>query len=155
MGKITVRVARPEEASALTDICKRSKAYWGYDAEFMRLSALSLTVTPEAIATRRVLVAENEHGAVLGVVAAMPMPEDGVYDLDRLFIDPSAIKTGVGRVLFLAAADLARKEGAKELSILADRNAGAFYERMGATYVGEAVSDSIPGRVLPVYQFDL
>ncbi len=154
MGKITVRVARPDEAGALTDICKRSKAYWGYDAEFMRLSELSLTVTPDAIATGRVLVAESD-AALLGVVAVMPMPKEGVYDLDRLFVDPSAIKTGIGRALFLAAADLARKDGAKELSILADRNAVAFYERMGATYVGEAISDSIPGRMLPVYQFDL
>jgi GNAT superfamily N-acetyltransferase len=155
MGKFTVRTARPEEAEALTAICKRSKAHWGYDAEFLRLSSLSLTVTPEAIATGRVLVAESEDGTLLGVTAAMPLDRDGVYDLDRLFIDPPAIKTGVGRVLFLAAADLARKEGAKELSILADRNAVPFYERMGATYVGEAVSDSIPGGVLPVYQFDL
>jgi GNAT superfamily N-acetyltransferase len=102
-----------------------------------------------------VLVAEGEGGTLLGVSAAMPMPKEGIYDLDRLFIEPSAIKTGVGRVLFHAAADLARKEGAKELAILADRNAVPFYERMGATYVGEAVSDSIPGGVLPVYQLDL
>jgi GNAT superfamily N-acetyltransferase len=155
MGNFTVRLAKPEEAEALTALCMRSKAHWGYDAEFMRLSTLSLTVTPEAIETGRVLVAEDKDGALLGVAAAMPMPKQGVYDLDRLFIEPSAIKTGVGRVLFLAAAELARKEGAKELLILADRNAGPFYERVGATYVGEAISDSIPGRMLPVYEFDL
>ncbi len=155
MGKFTVRPAKAEEAEALTAICKRSKAYWGYDAEFMRLSALSLTVTPEAIETGRVLVAEGDDGTLLGVAAAMPIDRDGVYDLDRLYVDPPAIKTGVGSVLFRAAVELARKEGAKELSILAERKAAGFYERMGATYVGEAVSDSIPGRVLPVYQFDL
>ncbi len=31
----TIRRAKPEEAQLLTELCMRSKAYWGYDAAFL------------------------------------------------------------------------------------------------------------------------
>jgi hypothetical protein len=34
-----IRLARVEEAAALSDLCFRSKAVWGYDPEFMALIA--------------------------------------------------------------------------------------------------------------------
>ena len=40
-----VRPARAGEAAALTALCVRSKAHWGYDATFMRLCQASLTVS--------------------------------------------------------------------------------------------------------------
>ena len=97
-----------------------------------------------------VLVAIGAGGALLGVAAAVPMEEKGTYDLDRLFVEPGAIKSGVGRALLLAIAEMLREEGAERLSILADPNAAAFYERLGAELVGEGPSDSMPGRMLPL-----
>ena len=41
------------------------------------------------------------------------------------------------------------------MTILADPNAAAFYERMGARYLRHAPSDAIPGRTLPFYEYDL
>src|SRR5262245_36628803 len=41
---VRVRAAGPGEAAALGALCERSKAHWGYDAEFMRLSRRSLQV---------------------------------------------------------------------------------------------------------------
>ena len=83
----TVRPARAGEAASLTALCLRSKAHWGYDAEFMRLSALTLKV--------------------------------------------------------------------HEIDITADPHATPFYERMGARFLRNAPSDAIPGRVLPLYEYDL
>jgi len=37
----------------------------------------------------------------------------------------------------------------------ADPNAAPFYERMGARFVRNAPSDAIPGRTLPLYEYDL
>ena len=34
-----IRLARVEEAAALSDLCFRSKAVWGHDPEFMALIA--------------------------------------------------------------------------------------------------------------------
>ena len=55
----------------------------------------------------------------------------------------------------LHAIDEARRRGAKRLTILADPYAAAFYERHGARPVGEAPSDAIPGRLLPLYEVAL
>jgi predicted N-acetyltransferase YhbS len=151
---MTVRAARVEECEVLSAICLRSKAHWGYDAEFLRRSAHSLTVTPELIASGRVLVADKD-GRPVGVAAVMPMSAEGEYDLERLFVDPSAFGCGAGTALFRAICELARTEGAQKLVILADPNATGFYERVDAVRVGEAPSDSIPGRMLPLYEFAL
>ena len=41
------------------------------------------------------------------------------------------------------------------MTILADPNAAPFYERMGARFLRNAPSDAIPGRTLPLYEYDL
>ena len=41
------------------------------------------------------------------------------------------------------------------MTILADPNAAAFYQRMGARFLQDAPSDAIPGRTLPLYELDL
>ena len=146
---ISVRSARVGESQSLTALCVRSKAHWGYDAAFMRRSRESLTVSDSEIVDGRVLVAERQ-GLVFGVARVEP---DG--ELGLLFVDPRTINRGVGRALFEAAVALARRLGAKRMAILADPNAAPFYERMGARFVSQAPSDAIPGRMLPLYEYDL
>jgi len=146
---ISVRSARVGESQSLTALCVRSKAHWGYDEAFMRLSQASLTVSEAEIVERRVLVAERQ-GLVFGVARVEP---DG--ELGLLFVDPRTMNRGAGRALFEAAVALARRLGAKRMAILADPNAAPFYERMGARLVSQAPSDAIPGRMLPLYEYDL
>src|SRR6266550_3123685 len=95
----TIRPARPEEASALTALCIRSKAHWGYDAVFMRQAAAALTLSPAMIEPGRVLVAESHGGDLLGV-AAVEEGGAGGFDLALLFVEPTALRTGIGRALF-------------------------------------------------------
>jgi GNAT superfamily N-acetyltransferase len=114
----------------------------------MRLSQASLTISEADIASARVLVAEQ--GVVFGAARVEP---DG--ELGLMFVEPSAMGRGAGRLLFHAAADLARRLGARVMPILADPNAASFYERMGARFVAHAPSDAIPGRTLPLYEYDL
>ena len=75
--------------------------------------------------------------------------------LGLMFVDPPAIGSGAGRILFEAAVVLARRLGAKRMVILADPNAAAFYQRMGARFLRNEPSDAIPGRTLPLYVYDL
>jgi GNAT superfamily N-acetyltransferase len=96
-----------------------------------------------------VLVAERQ-GLLFGMAR---VEADG--ELGMLFVDPRTIARGVGRALFEAAAALARRLGARRMAILADPHAAPFYERMGARFVADAPSDAIPGRTLPLYEYDL
>jgi GNAT superfamily N-acetyltransferase len=150
---IRVRSARPEEADALTALCIRSKAHWGYDAEFMRQSATTLTVTAAMIEEGGVLVAEQQHDSLLGVASVEATQTAGKFELSLLFVEPFAIGTGVGRTLFEAAASLVEEQGGSTLSILADPFAAAFYQHLGAVKIGEAPSDAIPGRCLPLFDY--
>ncbi len=150
---VQVRPARTEETDALTALCIRSKAHWGYDAEFLRQSTPALTVTPSMVEEGGVLVAEDQHGRLLGVAAAKITERQGTFDLALLFVEPSALGMGVGRTLFEAVARLVGRQGGSSLSILADPFAATFYQHLGAAKVGEAPSDAIPGRYLPLFDY--
>ena len=148
-----IRPARPGEAAGLTALCLRSKAHWGYDAEFMRLCLPSLTVGEQSIAEGRVLVAIDGTGRTAGTVS---MGRDGDdAELALMFVEPAAMGGGTGRQLFEAAVALARELGYRRMTILADVNAAPFYARMGARFLRNEPSDAIPGRVLPFYEYDL
>lgn len=155
MSEITIRPALLNEAGALSALCFRSKAHWGYGDEFMARSRAALTISPEFIATGRVFVAEPEGCGPLGVASVAPLAEKGDYDLVHLFVDPTTMLKGVGRLLFEAAANKARADGAQRLVIQSDPHAAGFYRRLGATDAGEAPSESVPGRMLPVLRFVL
>jgi GNAT superfamily N-acetyltransferase len=131
----------------------RSKAHWGYDAEFMRLCTAALTVSEASIAAGRVLVATDNAGRTIGTVSVAE--DDEGPELALMFVDPPAMGGGIGRALFEAAVRLARRLGYSRITILADPNAAPFYERMGARFLRSAPSDAIPGRTLPLYEYDL
>jgi len=150
---VRVRQAEAGEAQALTALCLRSKAHWGYDAEFMRLCVPSLTVGEDAIAEGRVLVATDDNSQVIGTASVLRDGDDA--ELGLMFVDPAAIGGGIGRALFDEAVGLARRLGYRRMTILADVNAAPFYERMGARFLRNAPSDAIPGRTLPFYEYDL
>src|ERR1700726_2722397 len=138
-----IRPARVEEAAALSDLCFRSKAVWGYDPEFMALMLAALGVAGEDIAAGDVWVATGADRQIAGVVALAPGDAPGALDLNKLFIEPRHIRSGVGRALLAHAIAEARRHGAGRLTILADPNAAAFYERAGAVRIGEAPSDAV------------
>lgn len=148
-----IRPAQTGEAASLTALCLRSKAHWGYDAEFMRLCVPSLTVTEQSIAEGRVLVAIDEAGNTAGTVSVGRDGDDA--ELALMFVDPGSIGGGTGRTLFEAAVALAQDLGYRRMTILADVNAAPFYERMGARFLRNEPSDAIPGRFLPFYEYDL
>ncbi len=85
---------------------------------------------------------------------ACVLSDGDAADLDALFIDPPAIGGGAGRAV-RGGRHPGRRQGSRRMTILADPNAAAFYERMGARYLRNAPSDAIPGRTLPFYEYDL
>lgn len=147
--RIRLRKARRGEALRLSALCRRSKAHWGYDASFMRASRAALTVSPSDIAQGSVTVAENHAGRPLGLYRLDRTGRN--VELGLLFVDPAAIGRGVGRALMDHAIEAARRRGFIAMEILADPNAAAFYEVIGARLIEIAPSDAIPGRTLPRY----
>ena len=149
---VVLRAPEPGEIKALDALCFRSKAHWGYDADFMELCRPVLHVDPEAIGQGRVQVAEID-GAIAGVAQ---FTVDRVNaELDLLFVDPDHMGKGVGRALFEWACVTSRSQRAARLHILSDPDARGFYEKMGADYQGDEPSDAIPDRMLPRFRKEL
>lgn len=151
---IAIRPARVAEAAALGALCVRAKAHWGYDAAFMAMSARALAVSAADIEAGVVWVAVDGADAPLGI-AELAWIDPETADLDKLFVDPKAMGAGVGAALLRFVAAEAARRGHRVMTILADPNAAPFYERMGARFERMAPSDSIPGRELPLYVFDV
>jgi GNAT superfamily N-acetyltransferase len=146
-----IRPAREGEAPALGALCVRSKAHWGYDAEFMRLSWRSLQIDPAAIAEGRVFAAVDARDEPLGVVGCALLGDD--VDLMHLFVEPGAPSRGIGRALFATAIEWTRAQGRRTLLIASDPNAVGFYRRLGAVDAGWIESEAIPGRMLPLLKY--
>jgi GNAT superfamily N-acetyltransferase len=113
----------------------------------------ALTVDPAAIRAGDVFVATDGDRPV--GLHQTEGPSGAVLELVLLYVEPAWIGRGVGRALLHHAATLARRRGAEALSILADPHAAAFYRSQGAIQVGDAPSDAIAGRMLPLFRLVL
>jgi GNAT superfamily N-acetyltransferase len=150
--RLRIRPARAEEADALSALALRSKAYWGYDADFRERCRAELTLSPTDLPRCRPAVAELD-GRVVGFVTLEGSPPEG--EIGALFVEPREIGAGAGRALWLHAVATARAAGFARLIVDADPGAEGFYLRMGATRVGESPSGSLPGRMLPRLVYEL
>jgi GNAT superfamily N-acetyltransferase len=140
---------RPPEAhelEALSALCLRSKAVWGYDQAFLDACRAELTIQAEELTTTNICVAEHD-GAIVGVAQITVVGDNA--DLQKMFVEPTTLGLGVGRSLFEWASSKAKTLGAQHLTIDADPGAAGFYRKMGAVDNGAVASGSIPGRVLP------
>ena len=99
-----------------------------------------------------VLVHETD-GAADGVGVLVASRPDA--ELEHLWVYPPAIGRGVGRRLFQAVAEEARRIGARRIALNSDPYAEAFYRRLGAVRIGDHPVAEIPGRVLPRLAFSL
>lgn len=149
---LILRDARIDELAALTELCLRSKAVWGYDEAFMQACRAELTLAPRDLQTSRIQIAESDD-KIVGV--AQVSVEGANASLDKLFVEPKLMRSGAGRRLFAWVVEAAREQGASTLVIEADPDAAPFYRRMGARDDGFAPSGSIPGRLLPRLKLDL
>ncbi|MDA9405251.1 hypothetical protein XH98_18030 [Bradyrhizobium sp. CCBAU 51745] len=141
-----LRPPRIEELPALSALCLRSKAVWGYDRDFIEACRRELIIEPCDMRSSAIAVAE-ENGRLVGA-AQMKVTGDEA-DLLKLFVEPTMLRAGVGTKLFHWAVSEAARMGAARMLIEADPDAAPFYRRMGARDCGLAASGSIPGRMLP------
>jgi GNAT superfamily N-acetyltransferase len=147
-----IRRALPTEAAELTALALRSKAHWGYDAAFMAACVVPLTIAAERIAAEPFFVLE-EDGRIWGYYGLRVSGEEA--ELTNLFVEPEAIGRGCGKRLWAHAIEVARAAGCRRLRIESDPFAEPFYRAMGAERIGEAPSEAVPGRMIPLLTYVL
>jgi GNAT superfamily N-acetyltransferase len=151
MTTATIRRAEQHDREELARLSFRSKAYWGYDAAFMESVREQLTPSEDYIADGRVFLAEA-NGTILGFYGFLY--EDDRLWLYDMFIDPEAIRTGIGRLLWHHCVEFARTTGEPAFYIESDPNAEEFYNKMGAVRDGQRIAAG-SGRILPVLRYDV
>jgi GNAT superfamily N-acetyltransferase len=103
MTEPRLRPAAPDDHERLRELTFESKAYWGYERDFVRRWADGLGFGSDC----ERWVAELD-GAIVAWAALVP-PADGVAVLDDLWVDPGWIGRGLGSRLFRLAVARGRK----------------------------------------------
>ncbi len=150
--QLLIRAPELGELPALSELCMRSKAVWGYDEAFMAACRRELSFDLHDLESSHIAVAARGED-VVGVAQVRVAGNEA--DLAKLFVDPAAMRLGVGQALFAWALDTARALGASRMVIEADPDAAPFYRRLGAREVGLVPSGSIAGRMLPKLVLEL
>jgi GNAT superfamily N-acetyltransferase len=148
---IRIRKAQSGDGRELTRIAHAAKRFWGYPEKWIRLWKPDLTVTSDFIRDHPVYCAVRGSAIVgfYGVSGTGPRRE-----LEHMWIDPDAIGSGVGRLLFGHLVRHLRRAGVTKLTIASDPNAEGFYRKLGARRVGSVPSQPA-GRRLPLLVVDL
>lgn len=147
-----LRAALQGEAAALSALAYRSKAHWGYDADFMQACLGELTLTDEFLREAHVRVYESGR-RLLGFYSLVPLGCD--LELAHFFVDPPAIGRGVGRAMWEDATLCTRALGHVRLVVESDPFAEGFYLRLGAERIGETPSRVRPDRLLPLLIYEI
>ena len=148
---VDIRILAEANLDAASDLCVRAKSHWGYDPEFINLCVPALKLRTEDLATSDVV------GALCGdqlVGVAQLFTVDTEAMLDKLFVEPEYIGTGIGRTLFEWAVRKSTEWGAAKILIESDPFAVPAYTAFGCKQVGFSYSE-VTRRELPTMEYSL
>lgn len=151
-----IRAAVTSDSDALTEISFAAKRYWRYPEEYFRIWKNELTITPDYI-NRNIVFAAFIKSIPIGYYSIINLPDSfrindirmpaGLW-LDHIFIKPSFIGNGIGKILLNHAEEKCISTGHNILHVLSDPNAKDFYLKSGYDYIDD-IPSSIEGRTTP------
>lgn len=150
---MNIEKANNDDHEILTEITKKSKAFWGYSNEQMTQWNDALTITQEYIQTNFTykLTKENQ---VIGYYSYFNS-EAAIIKLDNLFVLPEYIGKGIGNYLMQDFLNrIKENRDVKKILLDADPNAEKFYQKFGFTTIGQ-LETSIKNRLLPIMVLNL
>jgi len=150
---MTIEKAHTNDHKILTEITKKSKAFWGYSEQQMAQWNEALTITKEYIESNFIykLVQENK---VIGYYSYINT-EISIIKLDNLFVISDYIGKGFGNHLMQDFLNRIKEhQDIKKILLDADPNAVKFYQKYGFTIIGY-LETSIKNRFLPIMELKL
>jgi len=149
---MTIQKAIPGDHEILTQITKKSKAYWGYSNEQIEDWSPFLTVTEEYIETNSVfnLMLDNE---IVGYYSFFHESENSLK-LDNLFVLPDFIGKGFGKLLMNDFLVRLQDLSVQKVVLNSEPNAESFYIKFGFVKIGQ-IETSIKDRYLPIMELKI
>lgn len=146
-----IQKANPDDHKILTEITKKSKAYWGYSDEQIEIWSEFLTVTKEYIETKSVynLIIEDK---IIGYYSFFHESENTIK-LDNLFVLPEFIGKGFGKILMNDFFIRLKNIDVEKVILNSEPNAEEFYKKFGFVKVGQ-IETSIKDRYLPIMELN-
>ncbi len=149
---MTIQKANPNDHEILTEITKKSKAYWGYSNEQIENWSQFLTVSKEYIENNSVFnLVDNDK--IIGYYSFFHESENTIK-LDNLFVLPDFIGKGFGKVLMDDFLIRIKNEDAQKVILNSEPNAEVFYSKFGFVKVGQ-IETSIKDRFMPIMELIL
>jgi GNAT superfamily N-acetyltransferase len=131
---LTIRSALSGERAELEELQWRASLAIEEDREQLLAHPEEVHLPAQRIERGDVLVAEAD-GAIAGF--AVLIDQDGLAELDGLFVDPPLWRRGIGSALVDAAVHHARRRGLTMIAVVANPAARSFYEKCGFSVEGE------------------
>jgi ribosomal protein S18 acetylase RimI-like enzyme len=139
--EVEIRTAVAGDLPELQRVFRAASLSNELDAPALLANPAHLVFAGSGIAEGRTRVAlATVEGGVLGF-ATVATGEDGVLELDDLFVDPPWQRRGIARRLVLDSVERARESGHATLSVTANPHALAFYRSVGFVEVGRVVTE--------------
>ena len=130
MTVLQVRDAAADDLPALARIFRAASLSNAGDRDALLAHPEALILSAEVLAGGRTRVATDADGTVVGFAGTRPTGR-GVLELDDLFVDPDAMRTGVARRLIGRIAEEAEREGVVRIEVTANPHALGFYAAVG------------------------
>ncbi|OHT46782.1 GNAT family N-acetyltransferase [Flavobacterium tructae] len=147
-----IEKANTTDSEILTQITKKSKAYWGYSAEQIQKWEVNLTISPDYIKEHDVFKLVKDK-VIIGYYSYLFEDEKNVK-MDNLFILPEYIGKGFGKYLFLDFLNRMKEVEIQTIQLDSEPNAEGFYLKMGFVKIG-AFETSIKDRFMPIMKMKL
>jgi ribosomal protein S18 acetylase RimI-like enzyme len=127
MGAVVIRTGELADHDDVRDLRRRSSLSNEGDRELILANPDTLEYAPTSLREGRTRVAVD-GGRIVGFSTTAG---DDELELEALFVEPSAMRTGVGRALVDDLVANARARGIARINVTANGHALAFYEALG------------------------
>ncbi|RTK92802.1 MAG: N-acetyltransferase [Rickettsiales bacterium] len=131
-----IRKGKITDLIDLQKIMKSSLGFWQYSENDMIELIKHLNITETFINDAIIYVEENE-GKIEGFFGIIPYDD---LNEAKFYINPSNIKTGIGKRLWHHVIQDLEKMELDYITIIIDGNAIGFYEKLGFIKIGEQPS---------------
>jgi GNAT superfamily N-acetyltransferase len=139
---VVIRTAVAEDLDPLRAVYRRASLSNRGDRQALLATVDALLWSPDGAVTPDTLLAQDSSGTVLGFATARR--DADAFELEDLFVDPPAMRRGVGTRLVEAIVARAGSEGISRIEVTGNQHASDFYASVGFTQVGTAQTRFAP-----------